>query len=312
MASEAVSPIALLTPLPGAMREGLVGAGYEVVEAGEPGAQSAQAAVTRGSLVFGDAELAALPRLRLLCCWGAGYDGIDLAAAARRGVTVANAPGGNASGVADLAIGFVIALMRQLPLADRHVRSGGWRDHAIRLPPVAGLTGARLGIFGFGEVGRRVALRAQALEMEVGACSRKPAALAGVRDFADLQELARWADVLVVAAAATPQTRHAIDEGVLRALGPQGMLVNVARGTLVDEDALCRVLSEGALAGFASDVFEHEPAVPPAILAFPNTVLSPHIGGATHATAPAQVKLVLANLEAFFRTGAPLHPVSGG
>lgn len=302
--------VALLARLSARLPQALRAAGYEVVEAGQPGADEAEAAVTRGSLACGEAQLASLPRLRLLCCWGAGYDGVDLAAAARRGVVVANAPGANASSVADLAIGYVIALRRQLPLADRHVRSGAWDDAAIRLPPAPGLTGARLGIFGFGEVGRRVALRALALEMEVGACSRSGHAMAGVQSFADLQALATWADVLVVAAASTAQTRHAVDANVLRALGPQGMLVNVARGALVDEAALCEALAQGRLAGFAADVFEHEPAVPEALRNFPNALLSPHIGGATQAAVAVQESTVLANLDAFFRTGAALHPVA--
>lgn len=307
--SEARQRVALLAPLapvlPAALRE----AGYEVIEPGRPGADAADIAVTRGSLEFGDAQLAQLPRLRLLCCWGAGYDAVDRAALARKGVQLAHAPGANAASVADLAIGFVIALRRQLPLADRHVRGGAWQHASIRLPAAPGLTGARLGVFGFGEVGRRVASRALALDMDVGAYSRRPPEFAGVRPFAELLSLAAWADVLVVAAAASAQTRHAVDAAVLQALGPQGMLVNVSRGALVDEAALCTALDQGQLAGFASDVFEHEPAVPKAMLEFPNALLSPHIGGATRAAAAAQQRMLLANLAAFTQTGRPAHPV---
>lgn len=308
--SEARLRVALLAPLaptlPAALRE----AGFDVIEPGRPGADAAEIAITRGSLVFGEAQLAPLPRLRLLCCWGAGYDAVDRAALARHGVLLAHAPGANAASVADLAIGFVIALRRQLPLADRHVRGGAWQHASSRLPAAPGLTGARLGLFGFGEVGRRVATRALALDMEVGAFSRRAPELAGVRPFADLPALAAWADVLVVAAASSPQTRHAVDASVLEALGPQGMLVNVSRGALVDEAALCAVLDQGGLAGFASDVFEHEPVVPRAMLEFPNALLSPHIGGATNAAAAAQQRMLLANLAAFARTGRPAHPVA--
>nr|WP_236589570.1 NAD(P)-dependent oxidoreductase [Ramlibacter aurantiacus] len=299
----------MLAPLSPQLPELLRAAGYEVIEPGQAGAERAEAAVTRGSLACGELQFAAMPRLRLLCCWGAGRDAIDLHAAARHGVAVAHAPGANASSVADLAIGFLIALRRQLPLADRHVRSGQWQDPTRRLPASPGLTGARLGLFGFGEVGRRVALRAQALEMEVGACSRRAPAMAGVQPFRDLLSLARWAEVLVLAAPVTADTRHAVDEAVIQALGPDGMLVNVARGALVDEAALCRALSGGRLAGFASDVFEHEPAVPQALRDFPNALLSPHIGGATRAAEIAQERTVLANLQAFFETGTPRHPV---
>lgn len=301
--------VTLLAPLSPTLPASLRAAGYRVAEPGGPGQAQAEAALTRGSLAFGEAQLAALPQLRLLCCWGAGHDAIDRAALARRGVALAHAPGANAASVADLAIGFVIALRRQLTLADRHVRSGAWQDPAIRLPASPGLTGARLGIFGFGEVGRRVALRAQALEMQVGAFSRTPPAMPGVQAFASLQALAQWAEVLVLAAAATPENHHAVDAGVLQALGPEGMLVNVARGALVDEDALGRALAQGRLAGFASDVFEHEPAVPQALRDFPNALLTPHVGGATRASEAVQERIALANLDAFFRTGAPVHPV---
>lgn len=303
--------MALLAPLAPGLPQSMRDAGYEVMLPGEPGAALAEAAVTRGSLPFGEAQLAAMPRLRLLCCWGAGHDAIDLQAAAHRGVAVAHAPGANSSSVADLAIGFVIALMRELPVADRHVRRGAWQAAAVRLPASPGLTGARLGLFGFGEVGRRVAVRAQALEMQVGAFSRRPPHLAGVASFPDLQALAGWSDVLVLTAALTPETRHAVDAGVIAALGPAGMLVNVARGALVDEAAVCHALGEKRLAGFAADVFEHEPEVPAPMREFPNALLSPHVGGATRAAAAAQERTVLANLEAFFRTGRPAHPVQG-
>ena len=292
--------VALLAPFPAALAQRLSQHGFQVVSAGDPLAAQAQAAVTRGSLPTGDAEFERLPRLRLLCLWGAGRDGVDEAAAERRGIAIAGSPGANAASVADLAIGFVIALLRRLPEAERHLRVGGWSDAAARLPAARGVTGARIGIYGFGEVGRRVAVRAQALEMEVGAFSRRPPAAPRVLAFASLLELARWTDVLVVAAPGGPQTFHSVDAAVLGALGPQSCLVNVSRGSVVDEAALCQVLRAGHLGGFAADVFDQEPHVPAEMLAFPNAVLTPHVGGASESAQAAQREAVLENLRRFF------------
>lgn len=312
-ASAGGSSVALLAPWPPWWSQRLRDAGWQVVDASAgaaPGLEDAVAAVTRGSLPLGAADFDRMPALRLLCCWGAGYDAIDLDAAAARGISVANSPGANAASVADFAIGFVIALLRGFPLADRHVRAGGWQDAARRLPGVRGLTGARLGLYGFGEVGRRIALRAQALEMVVGCHSRRPPVFPGMQAFDDLTALAQWCDVLVIAVRADTSTRHAVDAGVLAALGPKRHLVNVARGSVVDEDALCRCLAQSGLAGYASDVFEHEPHVPQALRDFPNAILTPHIGGATHQAQEANAQAVLNNLRHHTETGRPLTPVA--
>lgn len=303
--------VALLAPMHAALPSWLADAGHRVVDAALDPLLAARAtvAVTRGSLATGDEVLARLPELRLLCCWGSGYDGIDLAATARRGVTVCNNPGGNAASVADLAIGFVVSLLRGVPAAERHLRGGHWQDPAMRLPAAPGLTGARLGLFGYGEVGRRVASRAAALEMAVGCHGRRRIDEPGVICFDGLEALATWADVLVLAARADESTRHAVNAKVLAALGPRGHLVNVARGSLIDETALCDVLASGRLAGFASDVFEDEPHVPAAVLAFPNAVLTPHIGGATQHAQRAIACSLLANIDSHFSTGRPRHPV---
>jgi lactate dehydrogenase-like 2-hydroxyacid dehydrogenase len=302
--------VALLAPFPEALSSLLLANGYDITTGSSADAAQATAAVTRGSLPMGPVEFDGLPNLCLLCCWGSGHDGIDLTEAHRRGVVVANSPGTNAAGVADLAIGFVIALLRRLPVADRYIRSGEWTHAASRLPAVPGLTGARLGIYGFGEVGQRVAVRAQALEMMVGAFSRNPPSNPSVSQFAALEALAQWADVLVITAPGNAATFHTVNAHVLEALGSQGFLVNVSRGSIIDEAALCHALDERRLAGFAADVFEFEPAVPVAALTHPNVLLSPHIGGATQMAQTAQCQAVLGNLDAYFRTGAPVHKVS--
>jgi hydroxypyruvate reductase len=304
--------VALLAPMPADLVDRLKAAGHEVAgsDPADPGLwQRAQVAATRGSLPAGDEVFQRLPNLRLLCCWGSGYDGVDLAAAARRGIAVCNSPGGNAASVADLATGFIISLLRAIPVAESHLRAGHWQQAAKRLPAPRGLTGARLGIFGYGEVGRRLAVRAQALEMNVGCCSRRAPAEAGVQHFADLLSLAQWADVLAVCVRADGSTHHAVDGDVLAALGPEGHLVNVARGSVVDEAALCRALAAGQLAGYASDVFEQEPQVPQALREFPNAVLTPHIGGASASAQQAMSEILLANIEHFMATGAPRFPV---
>lgn len=300
----------MLTPL---LRE----AGHTVLDAADPATPAdalmhVEAAITRGSVRIDHSVFERLPALRLLCCWGAGYEAVDLEAAARRGIQVANSPGANAASVADLAIGFLIALMRNLSAAEAHLRGGGWRDAARRLPPAPGLTGMRLGIFGFGEVGRRVAVRAQAFEMEVGCFTRTRRGMSGIRHFEDLPTLAGWADALVVAVNASDATFHAVDQHVLRALGPDGFLVNVARGNVVDEQALCRALDAGQLAGFGADVFEREPQVPEAMLRFPNAVLTPHVAGATRQAQVAMVAAVCANLDSFFRAGRAVHALRVG
>ena len=302
--------VALLAPMPERLLQALGDAGHRIAQPGDAWWAEASVAVTRGSLPTGDEILATLPRLALLCCWGSGFDGIDLQAMAHRGVAVARSPGSNSASVADLAMGFVIALLRGLPQAQAHVRSGAWQKAELRLPPARGLTGSRLGVFGAGDVGRRVLARAQAFEMELACCSRRDLGLPGVRYFAQLRELAQWCDVLVLSVRADASTRHAVDAQVLQALGPQGCLVNVARGSVVDEAALCMALAQRTLGGFASDVFEHEPVVPSPMLRFANAVLTPHVGGATQQAQQAQVDAVMHNLQSFLATGQPAHPVT--
>ena len=304
--------VALLAPLPADLTAGLQAAGHRVLQAGADDATLAEAeiAVTRGSLITGEAAFARLPKLRLLCCWGSGHDAIDLAAAGRRGIAVCNSPGGNSASVADLAIGFVIALLRDVPIAERHLRQGHWQDPSLRLPTSRGLADARLGLFGYGEVGRRIAHRARAFDMQIGVCTRRPPAEPDVQVFDNLAALAAWCDVLVLAVRADASTHHAVNAAVLAAMRPDACLVNVARGSVIDEAALSDALRNGRMAGYASDVFEHEPQVPEAVLQFPNTVLTPHIAGATAQAARASVTMVLANIERFLAVGEPVHRVA--
>ena len=304
--------IALLAPLPAALTSRLQAAGYQVLQASSDQAALAQAeiAVTRGSLPTADDRFSRMPRLRLLCCWGSGHDAVDLAAARRRGIAVCNSPGGNSASVADLALGFVIALLRGLPLAERHLRQGQWQDPGVRLTSSRGLAGANLGLFGYGEVGRRIAHRGRAFDMKIGVCTRRPPAEHDAQSFSDLKGLAAWCDVLVLAVRADASTHHAVNAAVLGAMRRDACLVNVARGNVVDENALSDALRDGRIGGYASDVFEHEPQVPEAALRFSNAVLTPHIGGATAQAQSGSIELVLANIERFLAMGEPLHRVA--
>lgn len=272
-------------------------------------AERVRALITMGVLDTSEAALAALPNLGLVACVGSGYEGVDVAAARKRGIAVTHSPAANASAVADLAIGLMIASVRKFGAAQAFLRAGEWAgNYARRLPIVRGLTGRRVGVFGLGEIGQRIAQRAAALEMEVGYHNRRP------RDvpypyFRTLEALAEWADVLVIAVRASAATRHAVNAGVLRALGADGHVVNIARGFVIDEAALVAALADGTIAGAGLDVYEHEPAVPASLLALPNAVLLPHIGGGTAEAQAAMRDMVCANLDAFFAGQPAVTPV---
>jgi glyoxylate reductase len=251
----------------------------------------------------------ALPALKLVCCVGSGYEGVDFDAARDRGILVTNSVGANASAVADLAVGLMIASVRRIAAGDAFVRRGDWVGGVPR-GEVRGLTGRKVGIYGLGAIGAKIAQRCEALEMEVAYHGR--ARHAGVRYawHPTLTDLARWADVLMVAVRAGPDNRRAVDAGVLAALGPEGYVVNIARGSVIDEAALCRALADGTIAGAGLDVFEHEPRVPDALLGLDNAVLTPHLGGDAADAQDAMRAAVLANVEAFAQRGVVLSAVT--
>jgi lactate dehydrogenase-like 2-hydroxyacid dehydrogenase len=259
------------------------------------------ACVTLGGTAFTARAMDALPRLRWIGCYGSGYEGVDLDAARARDIAVTHSPGANAASVADLAMGLLIATVRGMPAGRRRLDEGTWHGNAAdeRSDPPWGLTGRNLGIYGMGEIGLRIARRAEAFDMTVGYHSRRRREDVALAYFPTLLELARWADVLVVAVRAAGANRHAVDARVLDALGPAGHVVNIARGFVIDEAALIAALERGAIAGAGLDVFEHEPDVPPALLALPNVALTPHVGGATRQARAAMEAMVLANLDAF-------------
>lgn len=260
--------------------------------------------LTIGAVGLRAEEISAMPRLGFVSALGAGYENIDVAAAKARGIALANGAGTNDACVADHAMALLLASVRALPQQEQALRAGVWRD-ALPLRP--SVNGRRLGILGLGTIGMRIARRAAAFDMEVGYHSRRIRPDAGAYAYFDsVLSLATWADFLVVAAPGGPSTRHIVNAQVLQALGPQGHLVNIARGSLVDTAALAKVLADGQLGGAALDVYESEPHPPRELLDFPNVILTPHIAGWSPESVQATVDLFLLNAERW-KNGQPLQ-----
>lgn len=253
------------------------------------------------------ALLERLPNLRAICNFGVGYDSVDVGAAKQRGIQVSNTPDVLNDCVADLALGLIIDTARRLSEADRFVRRGAWPQG--NFPLARRVTGKRVGIVGLGRIGKDVAKRCAGFDMQIRYHNRKPDPHSPYGYEAELTALARWADFLVLTCPGGAQTRHLIDAPVLEALGPQGLLINVARGSVVDEVALVAALQNGTLGGAGLDVFEDEPRVPAALLTLDNVVLLPHIASGTEETRLQMEELVFSNLDAFLADGQVLTAV---
>lgn len=253
--------------------------------------------------------IAMLPNLRVISSFGVGFDALDLPHLQSRNVQVGYTPDVLNDCVADLAFALMLDISRGVSASDRFVRRGDWS--AGRFPVQTRVSAKRLGIVGMGRIGQAVAERASGFRMEVAYCNRRPVQGSPYHSAGSVIELAAWADYLVLTVAGGAGTRHLIDRAVLDALGPQGFLINVARGTVVDEAALIDALAEGRIAGAGLDVFENEPEVPAALRALDNVVLTPHTASATHETRRAMADTVLDNLQAFYATGAVRVPVPG-
>lgn len=262
-----------------------------------------RAIAASGESKVGAALMSRLPALEIISVMGVGYDGIDVAAAKARGVVVTHTPNVLNDDVADLALGLMLCAARQLPAADRHVRSGQWAASGA-MPLARKMSGARLGLVGMGRIGQAIAHRALAFGMSVAYTSRQPKEVP-YRYLPSAVALAAEVDFLVVITPGGAATRHLINAEVLAALGAKGILVNVARGSVVDEAALIDALERGVIGGAALDVFENEPNVPERLRALPQVVLAPHIGSATGQTRQAMADLAFANLQAHFG-GQPL------
>jgi lactate dehydrogenase-like 2-hydroxyacid dehydrogenase len=266
-----------------------------------------RAVATDGHNGIAPGDMAALPVLEIVASYGVGYDAIDTAACKARGVRVTNTPDVLNDAMAEITLGLMIALCRRLPQADAYVRAGRWAGGNFGL--TGELTGAHAGILGLGRIGKEIARRLQSMKMKVSYHGRSRQPFEPYDYYPDLTEMARAVDWLVVVAPGTAETRGIVSREVLEALGPEGALVNVARGSLVDEAALVDLLGSGGLGGAALDVFADEPRAPEALWSMPNVVLSPHQGSATHKTRAAMGALVVRNLAAHFAGNPLLTPV---
>lgn len=265
-------------------------------------AQRIRGIVTRSNVKVPAALLDRLPVLEIITTFGVGYDGLPLAAAAARNIPVTNTPDVLNTAVAELCVGMLLGLLRQLPAADRFVRDGKWMQGVM--PLGTSLSGKRVGIVGLGRIGKDIARRLTPFGVTLAYYGRNDQHI-DYRYESDLVQLARDSDVLIVAAPGGPETNKLIDAAVLDALGPQGYLVNIARGSLVDEAALITALEQQRLGGAALDVFEQEPHANARLAALGNVLLAPHLGSATTETRQAMMDLVLENLRCHF-SGAPL------
>jgi lactate dehydrogenase-like 2-hydroxyacid dehydrogenase len=292
-----------------------IGERFELLDAGgkPPGEvfaadqlASIRAMITAGGTPLGGAMMDTMPKLGAIVCYGTGYDGVDIAAAKQRGITVGHSPGANAASVADLAVTLMLAVTRRLLPADNYVRSGNWAaaKPSPLMRPQPGNPGRRVGVYGLGEIGRKIASRVAAFDTEVCYFSRSQQDVP-YRYLPSLEALAQWCSVLMIAVRADANTRHAVDANILKKLGRDGYVVNIARGSVIDQQALVAALAAEEIAGAGLDVFEKEPHPPDALTAFANVVLTPHVGGHALDSHVAMQTCVMANLEAFF-AGQPL------
>ncbi|OZI48918.1 2-hydroxyacid dehydrogenase [Bordetella genomosp. 5] len=265
-----------------------------------------QAVLTIGTIGLTATEMAAMPALQLVSCHGAGYENVDVDAAKARGIVVTNGRGANDECVADHAMGLLIACMRDFRKLDQLCRAGVWRTK-IALPP--NVSGKRLGILGMGTIGEKIATRARAFRMDIGYHNRnaKPGSPHGY--FENVLALAEWCDVLVCAAPGGASTHHLVDAAVLKALGPEGFLVNVGRGSIVDTQALAEALRAGTLGGAGIDVYESEPDAPAELIDLDRLILTPHLAGWSPEAIAAQFSIFLDNVDGHFSGRGAVTPV---
>lgn len=258
---------------------------------------------------FDAAMIEHLPVLEIIASFGVGYDGVDVAAAAERGIAVTNTPDVLNDEVADTAIGLLLNTVRRFPQAETWLREGRWvRDGAFPLTPLS-LRGRKAGIYGLGRIGMAIAERLKGFGVEIAYHTRRRRDDVPYAYYPSLSELAQAVDILIAIVPKTPETHKTIDTRVLQALGANGVLINVGRGWTVDEAALAEALKRGVIAAAGLDVFYDEPHVPQALLDLPNVSLLPHVASASVATRDAMADLVADNLAAWFARGAALTPV---
>ena len=262
-----------------------------------------KAVLTNGSFGLPARLIAALPALELICCRGAGHENVDMAAASARGIVVTHGPATNDNSVADHALALLFASVRGIPAADAGARAGGW---SMLRSPRGELNGKRLGILGLGTIGLKIARRAAGFDMDISYHNRRPRPDVPYTYMPSTQAMAAQSDFLIIVCPGGAATRHLVNAEVLTALGPDGFVVNVGRGTVIDTPALIAALRAGRIGGAALDVFENEPGVPEALRDVPNLIVTPHMAGRSPESIVASAALLKENLRLHF-AGEPVR-----
>ena len=265
--------------------------------------------VTSANMGADAALINALPDLKAVCSWGVGYDKLDVDAVKARQIQASNTPDVLTDCVADLAWGLMIGTARRMGQGERFVREGHWGQVHGSIPLGTRVSGKKLGVVGLGRIGEAIARRGAGFDMEVRYHSRRARPESPYTYEASLLELARWSDFLVIATVGGPSTHHLVSREVLQGLGPKGIVVNIARGTVIDEQALVELLEQGQVGGAGLDVFEHEPKVPHAFTQSDQVLVLPHIGSATNETRLDMENLMLENVQSYFKTGKVITPI---
>ena len=267
------------------------------------------AVLTNGTQGIKAAEMDQLPNLKIIGAFGAGFENIDVKAARAKGIAVTHGPGTNSKAVADHAMALMLAVSRHIVPMHAQVQEGEWTVSNVRWPSVYG---KRLGIMGLGRIGMEIAKRATGFDLETGYHNRSQRSDVDYPYFDDVPTMAKWCDYLICSSPGGDSTHHAINTEVLENLGPDGVIVNIGRGSIVDTDALVRALVSGTISGAGLDVLEDEPKVPKSIIGLKNLTMTPHIAGNCPEAAIAKLELYMQNVELCLNRNAPLTPVPKG
>lgn len=308
---EILLPIPMMTSVVDALGRAFeVHRGWDMTDAAIDGLGQSVRGIANGNGGIVDRGLIErLPKLEIVANFGVGYDSVDVAAAAERNIVVTNTPDVLTEEVADTAIGLLLMTVRELSAAERYLRAGRWaKEGPYRLTP-ASLRNRTVGIVGLGRIGCAIARRLEAMQVPLVYHNRRPRPDVAYRHYPDLTAMAADVDTLIFVLPGGPATRHLVDASLLRALGPDGILINIGRGSTVDEAALIEALTDGTILAAGLDVHPNEPEVSEALLALPNAVLLPHVASASVHTREAMGQLVVDNLKSWFETGKPITPV---
>ena len=267
------------------------------------------AVLTNGTQGIKAAEMDQLPNLKIIGAFGAGFENIDVKAARAKGIAVTHGPGTNSKAVADHAMALMLAVSRHIVPMHAQVQEGEWTVSNVRWPSVYG---KRLGIMGLGRIGMEIAKRATGFDLEIGYHNRSQRSDVDYPYFDDVPTMAKWCDYLICSSPGGDSTHHAINTEVLENLGPDGVIVNIGRGSIVDTDALVHALVSGTISGAGLDVLEDEPKVPKSIIGLKNLTMTPHIAGNCPEATIAKLELYMQNVELCLNRNAPLTPVPKG